>query len=127
MKRAAACAVVVAGFAAATAGPASAMVAPACSARLAAPATGPTGSCSFSENSGWAVITVEPVATTVKATVSCVTSWGYSYSTSRTFSSYGTWVTAAPGYCTLTLASDSPTAVATGTASPWFPIYTEPV
>ena len=97
------------------------MALPACVARLAPAAT---TSCSFLENSGYAMITVEPVASTVTATVTCYEPY-YTSTYSRTFSSYGTFFTSARGTCSLSLRSDSDTAVATATASPWFGIETE--
>jgi hypothetical protein len=122
IKRVAACAVVAAGVAAA---PAHAMVAPACDVRLVAPVA-PTASCGFAENSGWALITAEPVASTVTVTIRCFTSYGV-VTSSRTVSDKTTWTARTPGTCNLELSSDSPTAVANATASPWYPIYTEPV
>jgi hypothetical protein len=121
MKRVVGGLVVAAAVAGATAGSASAMVAPACAARLAPVGT---SSCSFGENSGYAQISVVPEVGTVTATVQCFTPWGTSSTTSRTFSSTGTFITNAYGSCTLSLSSSSPTAVATATASPWFPIET---
>ena len=120
--RVALCAVAATALAGATAGQASAQALPACVAKLAAPATGPNASCVFVENSGYAVITVEPVASTVTATVRCFTSGGSTYTDSRTVSATTTWITYAPGSCNLELSSSSPTAAAVATASPWFPI-----
>ena len=119
-KRVAVSAVAATALAGATAGQASAQALPVCVARLAAPATGPTASCVFAENSGYAEINVVPVATTVTATVRCFGSGGYT--TSRTVSGPTTFFTYAPGSCNLELSSSSPTAVAIATASPWFPI-----
>ena len=121
--RVAVCVVSATAVAGVAAGQASAAVFPACAAKLAAPATGQTVSCSFQENSGWAQITVAPVATTVTATVRCVLSGGSTLTSSRTVSAATIWFTRTPGYCTLELSSTSPTAVAIATASPWFPIY----
>ena len=122
MRRVAGGLVVAAALAGSTAGSASAMVAPVCAARLAPVGT---ASCGFQENSGYAVISVEPVESTVTATVTCYTPWGPN-TTSRTFSSYGSFITSTYGSCTLSLSSSSATAVGTATASPWFPIEGDP-
>lgn len=114
--------VVAAALAGTTASSASAMVGPVCVARLAPAASAP---CGFSENSGMAMITVEPVSSTVTATVTCFTGYG-SNTQSRTVSSLTTFFVWAYGTCNLSLSSSSSTAVATATASPWFPIYQDP-
>jgi hypothetical protein len=121
-KRVTVCAAAATALAGATAGQASAMAMPVCAAKLAAPATGPTASCVFLESSSYAEINVEPVLTTVTATVRCFTSSGSTYTNSRTVSEHTTWFTWAPGSCNLELSSTSPTAAAIATASPWFPI-----
>ena len=117
---------VMAALAAMTASPASAMIAPACDTRLVPAATGPSASCSFDSNTDWATIAVEPVGT-VTATVRCFTSWGTTYTSSRTVSKTTTWNTYTPGSCSLTLTADASTTAANGSATPTYPpIYNPP-
>ena len=106
-----------AALAAVAASPASAMIAPACDARLVPAATGPSGSCSFDSNTDWAEIVIEPVGT-VTATVRCFTPYGYTLEKSRTVSSTTTWMTSAPGSCSLILTGDASTTAANASATP---------
>jgi hypothetical protein len=120
--------VVVSGvLAVGAAAPASAMIAPACDARLVPAATGPSGSCSFDSNTDWALIAVQPAGGAVTATLRCYTPYGYTTERSRTFSSAGTWSTSAVGSCTLTLTGDASTVAANASATPMVPpIYNPP-
>jgi hypothetical protein len=114
--------VVAAALAAAAAGPATAMVAPACSTRLAAAEVGTSASCSFDTPYDWAAITLKPVGT-VTASLRCVTSYGSVYETSRTVADTTNWITRSPGYCTLTLTSASSGTTAFGSAVPMTPPF----
>ena len=81
---------------------------------------GTTGSCRTTTSStDYATISVAPT-NTVTATVRCFTSYGYTYTTSRTVSSTSTWTAYSPGSCTLTLTSGASgtSAVAFGHADP---------
>jgi hypothetical protein len=116
--------VVAAALAAAAAAPASAMIGPACSTRVAPPATAPTASCSFDSNTDWAYVAVETVGS-VKATVRCFTTWGGTVTRERTFTETATWYVSTPGSCSLSLTADVSTLAANGSASPALPpIYT---
>ena len=117
--------VVAAALAVGVAGPASAMAGPACDARLVPAATGPSASCSFDSNTDWAEIVVEPVGT-VTATVRCFTSYGYTYTTSRTVSEVTTWYTSTPGSCQLELTGNASTTAANASASPMIPPIYDP-
>jgi hypothetical protein len=109
--------VVAAALAGATAGSASAMAMPECATVLAPGAA--SSSCGFGNiSTSYAMINVEPVGT-VTATVRCFTSWGTTYTSSRTVSSRTTWTTYAPGSgCSLILTPVSAGAGAVGSASP---------
>ncbi|HEV3000923.1 MAG TPA: hypothetical protein VGW75_09320 [Solirubrobacteraceae bacterium] len=109
--------VAAAALAVAVASPASAMIGPACDARLVPAATGPSASCSFDSPTDWATIQIEPVGT-VTATVRCFTSWGSTITKSRTVSATTTWTTSTPGSCSLTLTADASTIVANASATP---------
>jgi hypothetical protein len=118
--------VVAAMLAVAAASPASAMIAPACDARLVPAATGPSASCSFDSHTDWATIAIEPVGT-VTATIRCFTTYGYTITKSRTVSATTTWTTSTPGSCSLTLTGDSSTVAANASATPALPpIYDPP-
>jgi hypothetical protein len=118
-------AAVTAVLAAAAASPASAMIGPACDARLVPAATGPTASCSFDSNTDWANIHIQPVGT-VTATVRCFTSWGGTITKSRTVSSATTWYTSTPGSCSLTLTAHADTVAANASATPALPPIYDP-
>ena len=105
---------------------ASAMIAPACDARLVPAATGPSASCSFDSNTDWALIAIEPVGT-VTATVRCFTTYGYTIEKSRTVSATTTWTTSTPGSCSLTLTADASTTAANASATPTFAPIVGPV
>ena len=118
--------VVAAALAGAAAGPAAAMTSPACSTRLAAADVGTSASCWFDTIYDWATITVVPSGT-VTAAVRCVTSYGYTYSTTRTVSKTSSWTSYSPGSCSLTLTSGAPLTTASGSATPTTgPIYPTP-
>ena len=117
---------VAATLAVGAASPASAMIGPACDARVVPAATGPTGTCSFDSNTDSALIVIEPVGT-VTATVRCFTPWGYTTENSRTVSKNTTWPTSTPGSCSLTLTAHADTIAANASATPWVPpIYNPP-
>ncbi len=115
VKRVCGAVIVAATLAVAAASPASAMVGPACDARLV-PALGSSASCGFDSNTDWAEIAIEPTGT-VTATVTCYTPYG-STTKSRTVSSVSTWYVSAYGSCTLTLTGSS---VANASATPMLP------
>jgi hypothetical protein len=116
---------VAATLAVAAASPASAMIGPACDARLVPAATGSSGSCSFDSNTDWATIAIEPVGT-VTATVRCFTSYGYTTEKSRTVSQTTTWTTSTPGSCSLTLTATASTTAANASATPALPPIYDP-
>jgi hypothetical protein len=118
MRRIAGSAAVAAALAAAAATPASAMIGPACSTRLAAAEVGTSASCSFDTPYDYAYITVEPAVGTVTATITCFYTWGGTYTSSRTVSSASYWRAYSPGSCSLRLTAQTSLATATGTASP---------
>ena len=95
IRRIGGCMVVAAALAGATASSASAMAMPACATALAPGAA--SSSCGFGNiSTSYATITVAPVGS-VTATVRCFTSWGTTYTSSRTVSSTSSWRTYAPG------------------------------
>jgi hypothetical protein len=117
---------VAAALAVAAASPASAMIGPACDVRLVPAVTGPSASCSFDSHTDYATIRVEPVGT-VTATVRCFTSWGGTYTNSRTVSKATGWTWYTPGGCSLTLTADASTTAANASATPAVPpIYDPP-
>ena len=118
LKRITGSAVLAAAVAGAAASPATAMIAPACTTRVVAADPGTAGSCSFDTQYDYALISVAPVTGTVEATIRCFTSWGYTYTSSRTVAKTTTWESWSPGSCTLTLTSGAPLTTASGSAAP---------
>ena len=116
---------VAAALAVAAASPASAMVGPACTTRLALAAAGTSASCGFDTPDDWALITIGPQGT-VKVTIRCFTTWGTTIESSRTVSSNTNWATSTYGSCSLILTAVSDGATANGSAAPFFPIYDGP-
>ncbi|MEY2426729.1 MAG: hypothetical protein QOI61_2301 [Actinomycetota bacterium] len=127
IRRVAGAAIATAALAGATAGPAGAMANPACSAHVVSLAAGDSGSCSFTSNEGWAIISIVPENGALTASLHCVTNYGNTYDASRTITQVTSWQSYAPGYCTLTLTAWNAGTAAVATAAPWSPIYTGPV
>ena len=113
--------VVAAALAAAAASPASAMIAPACSTRLAAADTGTTASCSFNTQWDYATIAVANVQGSLTVTLNCVTTYGSQYTWTRTVSRNTTWTSWTPNNCSLTLTSQAPLTTANASATPTLP------
>ena len=105
-----------AALAAAAAGPAQAMIGPACSARLTATETTTASSCTFDTQYDWATVTVAPTGT-VTVTITCFTTYGYKYVTQRTVGKATSWATWTPGSCRLSL-SGVPGTTALATVTP---------
>ncbi len=118
IKRVCGCIAVAAALAVAAAAPASALVGPACTTRLAAAATGTWASCGYDAPMDYAYISVEPAVGTVTATITCFYTWGGTYTSSRTVSSATYWRAYSPGSCSLKLTAQTNLATATATASP---------
>ena len=118
IRRIGGCLMAAAALAGATAGSASAMAMPTCTTELVG-AVASSSQCGFGNiSTSYATITVAPVGT-VTATVRCFTSYGTTYTTTRTVSSTSSWRAYAPGSgCSLILTAVTPGASAVGNAAP---------
>ena len=107
------------------AGPAAAATGPACSTRVIAAPVGSSASCHFDSPTDGGLISVVTDGR-VTVTLRCNAQYGYTYTTSRTFTSSGAWSARTPGGCQMVLTAGQEGVTANATATPGTPPIYEP-